>query len=57
MDILATSISGREDISHSATISLVDAVTGSWLKGEIPTNGTEEGGGAGDVAVKNLGWG
>ena len=41
VDVWATSISGREDISHSATISLVDTVTGLWLEEEIPTNGTE----------------
>ena len=57
VDVLATSISDREDISCSATISLVDADIGFWLDEEIPTNGTEEGGGAGGVEVKNLGQG
>ena len=54
MDVLATSVSGGGDISCSATISLVDTVTGSWLEEEIPTNGTEEGGGAGGVEGKYL---
>ena len=52
MDVLTPSVPGREDISHSATISLVDAVTSSWVEEEIPTNDTEEGG---SVEVKNLG--
>ena len=43
VNIWTTSVSGREDISCSATISLVDIVTGFWLEEEIPTNGTEEG--------------
>ena len=51
VDVLATSVSGREDTS------LEDVDTGPWLVEEIPTNGTEEGGGAGGVEVKNLGWG
>ena len=57
VDILTTSIYGREDISCSATISLVDAATGSWLEEVIPNNGTEEGGSTGGVDVKDLGQG
>ena len=56
VDIWATSISGREDASCSGIISLVDPVTSSWQEEEILTNGTEDGGGAGGVAVKDLGW-